>query len=241
VQGSSDYTSPSRSGHGEQAPVRLNLGSAHDHAPGWISYDRSRMPLLSRSRLVRAGFTLAARLGMPAADRVLRWPASVRVRDLTRGIPHATGSVDAIYSSHMLEHLEPDDALFVLRDCYRALRPGGTLRIVVPDLNFIVRAYLEGKREFLPSSAQANADAFLESLDFRPAPRGGIATRALRRALRSDDGGHKWMYDEDSLILRLREIGFRDVRRVPFGEGRDTEAARLDSRSPFHVHVEAVS
>jgi SAM-dependent methyltransferase len=223
-----------------EGPVRLNLGSGHDQAPGWTSYDRSRMPLLSRSRFVRGGAALAARIGIPAADRVLRWPSSVRVRDLTKGIPHPAGSVDAIYSSHMLEHLEPNDALFVLRECYRVLRPGGTLRIVVPDLKFIVRAYLEGKREFLRSRAQADADAFLEALNFRPAPRGGIVTRALRRALRSDDGGHKWMYDEESLILRLREIGFRDVCRVTFGEGRNAEASRLDSRSPFHVHVEAL-
>ena len=168
-------------------PVKLNLGSGQDQAPGWISYDRSRMPLLSRLRLFRAGAALAARLGNPAAHRVLRWPGSVRVRDLTKGIPHATGTVDAIYSSHMLEHLEPNDALSVLRECYRALRPGGTLRIVVPDLKFIVRAYLEGRREFLPSGAQADADAFFESLNFRPGPRGGIVmrARACRRRRRS--------------------------------------------------------
>lgn len=229
----------SAAGETGPGPIRINLGAGPQVHPGWISYDRSYMPLLARSRTIRALAGLARRAGLDRAEAVERWPASVRVRDVSRGIPHADGTVDAIYTSHMLEHLKPETARIVLRECHRVLREGGTLRVVVPDLEVLVRAYQSGDRAILPSKTAAMADAFIESLGVRQAPASGRALGLVRRLLRADDGGHKWMYDAESLLLRLRDAGFEDARRVAFGEGNDREAARLDNRSPFHLHVEA--
>lgn len=220
-------------------PVRINLGAGHQRVPGWIAYDRSRIPLLLSISPLRGVLSIAERLGSARARRILRWPPEVRTHDLTKGIPHEADSVDAIYTSHMLEHLESDAARFVLGECHRVLRRGGTLRIVVPDLKVVTRAYLEGDRERLPSDATAIADAFLELLYFRPSPHVNPVARAIRRVLRSDDGGHKWMYDAESLMLRLQEAGFTGAQRVSFREGRDREVAKLDTRSPFHLHIEA--
>jgi SAM-dependent methyltransferase len=63
--------------------------------------------------------------------------------DLRRGLPFPDESFDAVYGSHVLEHLEPDTAAQLLRECHRVLRPGGIVRIVVPDLEAIARLYLE--------------------------------------------------------------------------------------------------
>jgi predicted SAM-dependent methyltransferase len=90
--------------------VKINLGAGIDRSPGWIAYDRSRIPLLARSRLLRMVAGLAKRLGLDEADSVYRWPAETRSRDVTKGIPHESDSVDAVYSSHMLEHLERGEA-----------------------------------------------------------------------------------------------------------------------------------
>lgn len=55
--------------------------------------------------------------------------------DLTcRPIPLPDGSVMAFYASHLLEHLDDGQAARLLREFHRALRPGGLLRLVVPDL-----------------------------------------------------------------------------------------------------------
>jgi SAM-dependent methyltransferase len=43
----------------------------------------------------------------------------------------------------VLEHLDPDAATRLLADCHRVLKPGGILRIVVPDLETIARLYLK--------------------------------------------------------------------------------------------------
>lgn len=67
----------------------------------------------------------------------------VRAVDLTCGLPYPDASADVTYSSHVLEHLRPSEADFFLREQRRVLKPGGTLRIVVPDLEQICRLYLQ--------------------------------------------------------------------------------------------------
>ncbi|TWT53730.1 hypothetical protein Pla22_13620 [Rubripirellula amarantea] len=66
----------------------------------------------------------------------------VRAYDLRRGLPYDDNSFDGVYHSHVLEHLTPESAAGMLRECGRVLRPGGVLRIVVPDLEGIAREYL---------------------------------------------------------------------------------------------------
>jgi len=56
-------------------------------------------------------------------------------------------SVDFIYCSRVLEHLEEWEAVELLRECRRVLRPGGVLRLVVPDLLKMVKNYY-GADEF---------------------------------------------------------------------------------------------
>lgn len=46
----------------------------------------------------------------------------------------ADGTFDAIYTSHSLEHLFPEDARMALKEFRRVLTDGGFVLIVVPDL-----------------------------------------------------------------------------------------------------------
>jgi predicted SAM-dependent methyltransferase len=63
--------------------------------------------------------------------------------DVRRRIPFPNNSFDVIYHSHLLEHFEKYAAKQFLKECHRVLSPGGIIRIVVPDLEQIVRTYLE--------------------------------------------------------------------------------------------------
>jgi predicted SAM-dependent methyltransferase len=74
-------------------------------------------------------------------DLVAHGP-EVRQYDLRKGLPYDDHTFDAVYHSHVLEHLTPDDARGMLTECKRVLRGGGVLRVVVPDLEGIARAYL---------------------------------------------------------------------------------------------------
>ena len=77
------------------------------------------------------------------ADLVPADPARVVRLDLQKPLPFAAGTFDAVYHSHVLEHLPRSAAPRFLAECRRVLRPGGILRVVVPDLETIARLYLE--------------------------------------------------------------------------------------------------
>jgi SAM-dependent methyltransferase len=59
-------------------------------------------------------------------------------------LPVADGSVDVIRASHCLEHFPFEQTLDVLKDWVRALKPGGTLQVAVPDFAKVAEAYLAG-------------------------------------------------------------------------------------------------
>ena len=63
--------------------------------------------------------------------------------DVRRGLPFADGTVDGIHSEHFVEHLTQGELLAFLRECRRALRPGGVVRVATPDLAEIVRCYVD--------------------------------------------------------------------------------------------------
>ena len=103
-----------------------------------------------RARVTDAGSTRRLNLGCGAryhaawtnVDTTPVDPAVLAV-DVTRGLPFADASFDFVYHSHLLEHLTPEQAAPFLRECHRVLAPGGTVRVVVPDLEAIVRLYLQ--------------------------------------------------------------------------------------------------
>jgi Methyltransferase domain len=61
--------------------------------------------------------------------------------NLLAGFPFPDHSFDVVYSSHVLEHFTMEQAIALLRESRRVLRPGGVLRAVVPDLEASTREY----------------------------------------------------------------------------------------------------
>ena len=53
----------------------------------------------------------------------------------------ASDSVELIYASHVLEHFGRNQIEGVLREWFRVLRPGGVLRLAVPDFAAVVDVY----------------------------------------------------------------------------------------------------
>jgi predicted SAM-dependent methyltransferase len=106
--------------------------------------------------------------------------------DLGRGVPLPDAHCDAVYHSHVLEHLRREQALPFLRECRRVLKPGGILRVVVPDLEQACREYLralEAARAGDAGDARRHEWMTLELLDQMVREReGGAMLDYLRRA-----------------------------------------------------------
>ena len=71
-------------------------------------------------------------------------PASPEVKkvNIMQGLPYADNSFDVVYHSNVLEHLPWQKGKEMIAECYRVLKPGGILRINIPDLEKICREYL---------------------------------------------------------------------------------------------------
>ena len=67
----------------------------------------------------------------------------VRGCDLLKGLPFVDSSIDVVFSSCMLEHFTVEQARAHLKECYRVLKTGGIVRIVVPDLENVCKEYLK--------------------------------------------------------------------------------------------------
>jgi SAM-dependent methyltransferase len=68
---------------------------------------------------------------------------SVIAHNLTQGIPRSDHSFDLVYHSHVLEHFSKTQAQNFIQECHRVLKPGGTIRIAIPDLEQIAKTYLQ--------------------------------------------------------------------------------------------------
>lgn len=191
-------------------PTRLHLGCA-DFAPaGWLNCDGSWHVWLARWPLLKR---LAVRSGvLPRIHLEHPWPKGIVHLDLRGGLPFAAGRFSAVYASHVLEHLYRDEALALLREAHRCCRPGGVVRMAVPDLRHHATAYLDGTVSPGAPAATA-ADTLLQQLHLHPAsaPRHGSRLRTLYHAL-FDFNSHKWLYDAVSLAALFREAGFARPR-----------------------------
>ena len=124
--------------------VRVNVGCGPSPISGWENLDNS--PSVAIARLPSWCGSVLARIGAigPEQARVVSAARGGAIRRAhAEKLPFADGSVAVVYSSHMLEHLGRDEARAFLLECRRILRPGGILRLVVPDLERYVRTYVE--------------------------------------------------------------------------------------------------
>jgi SAM-dependent methyltransferase len=96
--------------------------------------------------------------------------------DLREKLAFASGSFEAVYHAHLLEHLPPSLAGGFLSECFRVLKPGGILRAVAPDLEAISRLYLDRLDLALGGDRLAGLDRdwlCLEMFDQMTRERGG--------------------------------------------------------------------
>ena len=142
----------------------LNVGCGSVFHPQWVNLD-----------------------AVPAAPEVV-------AHDLRRKLPFADATFDAVYASHVLEHLTPDAGMKLLNECRRVLKPGGVARAVVPDLETIVRLYLQSLEGALAGDSEAH-----ERYDW-------MTLELYDQAVRSHPGGAMGAYLRDSVRGRQAEF-----------------------------------
>lgn len=136
--------------------LRVHLGCGPVNIAGWVNLDAQKY---SHVHLVNEGFDLGT---------------------------FAHESVSVVYASHCLEHLTRDDALELLKECYRILGPRGLLILSVPSFDRLCEIYLK------------SADI-------------GLVERAVLGGQDSRYNYHLQLFSDKSLRNLLREAGFPAV------------------------------
>ena len=145
------------------------------------------------------------------------------VINTAKRLPFASDSIDIVYHSHMLEHLDRDIARKFLLEVKRVLKTDGIQRIVVPDLEKVCRTYIShiSLCESNPCEASKHdhyVAAIIEQLVRKEAFRTSKQTR-LRRFVENAFLGdarrrgetHQWLYDRVNLTVLLFELGYKNI------------------------------
>lgn len=114
----------------------------------------------------------------------------------------ASGSVDAVWSSHNLEHLCRHEVPAALGEFIRVLKPGGLLMATLPDLQQVAELVVAGRLE---EQAYMSPSGPVSALDMIYGH-----TASLARGYRFM--AHRTGFSRGSLERVIREAGFVDVR-----------------------------
>mgnify|MGYP002360937649 CR=1 FL=1 len=190
---------------------------------GWINFDAS--PTLRLQKTPLLGELLKSSLNAV-------FPDAVKYGDIVKGLPLSDNSCDAVYCSHVLEHLALKDFRLALANTHKILKSGGIFRCVVPDLEVIARRYISDLEN---GSATASIDFIGNGtlLGVLERPRGikALAASFLGNA------HHLWMWDHSSLTQELQNAGFINVRRALFNDSKDEKFKLVEDKDRFDSAV----
>ncbi len=177
--------------------IKLHLGCGTIYLDGWINIDNNSDNNIEKIDLF--------------------W-------DITKKLPIFDNSVDFIYNEHLLEHLSPDEAVKSIRDFMRVLKPGGIMRIAMPDLQDTLKLY---------NNDNWKKDAGIKKcgLDF-------IKTKAEFLNVCFRWWGHKWLYDREELERRLKEAGCVKIKKCELRKSGHKELCNLETREESTLIVE---
>lgn len=177
-------------------PYRLNLGCGKVRFPDWINIDLSTSD--------------------SAAD--LAW-------DLRDPLPVGDNSCEYIYTEHVLEHFTVEHGLALMRECRRALQPGGVVRIAMPSLDVLV---------------EKSANGHWRDQDWLHWPQfAHIQTRAEMMNIAFRSWGHLWLYDREEFHRRLKEAGFTTFTDAEWGRSSHTALSQRETRQDSLLICEA--
>jgi predicted SAM-dependent methyltransferase len=146
------------------------------------------------------------------------------VADISKGLPLDTNSIDYAVSIHSLPEIPYPDLVPTLAELRRVLKPGGVLRVALPDLDLGIAAYQRGeKKYFLIPDEEVKS----------------VGAKFIVQMLWY--GYTRLLFTHDFIIEMLEKAGFSRVERCAHKVTRSLwpEITDLDNREEESLFVEA--
>ncbi|MDM8542686.1 methyltransferase domain-containing protein [Desulfococcaceae bacterium HSG9] len=149
--------------------------------------------------------------------------------NLNCGLPFSDSTFHVVYHSHLLEHFPKHYAPKFLKECFRILRTGGIIRVVIPDLERIVRLYLN-----LLEKAKNGDKKARQQYEW-------IVIEMLDQMVRDQSGGEMLNYwkqnpmpEEEFVIERCGSevLNALAILRNPANTGIISESEQLNCQTP---------
>lgn len=181
---------------GDEHVRRLNWGCGHHVAPGWVNCDIKLAPCVDVSC------------------------------DIRHGLPFSDGAFDCIVSIHALQEIPHFDLVPTLQELRRVLKPGGVLRLCLPDFEKALDAYNRGDKSYF----------LIPDEDARTLS-GKLIVQMLWY------GWSRTLFTFEYIEELLQQAGFRAVNRCGYRltAGDDPDIVELDNREDESIFVEATS
>ena len=194
--------------------VLINIGCGFNTGDSWVNYDASPTLFFEQIPLIGRFYTKNER----------RFPKNARFGDIVKRPLCKANTADAVFCSHMLEHVSLHDMRRSLKNIHQMLQIGSRCRLIVPDLEHIVNQYCTNKSENRGHDFIEQTGMGIENPD-----RSFFAK--LKRIFGHSQ--HYWLYDERSMFSELRCAGFNNIRRCEFGDSEILEFSEVEDESRF--------
>jgi len=147
-------------------------------------------------------------------------------------LPFENDSVDGVFSEHFVEHIDLATGTHFFKECFRVLKKGSVLRVVCPNLDYILSKMDNVKIDRLKNM-------FISVGDFNRMPEEISSAEIINWIFYGH--GHKFIYNLDSLSKLLYNIGYSSVYPSEFGLSKVGMAIerRMDE-SFYSLYVEAI-
>jgi len=179
---------------------RLNIGCGHDYVSGWLNIGLFPAEEIPENALADTGEGL-----------VLNF-------DMRQRLPIASGSVEYIYASHFIEHLDFQEGIGFLKQCHDLMKSGGIIRLTCPDMEMWIKKYSGDDTGFFDD---------YKSL-FSPGIHPSVRTKGEIFMSQVHNWGHKWNYDFDSIYHVLKMVGFGKIVKKSLHESGIPEIRALE-------------
>ena len=144
--------------------------------------------------------------------------------DISRPFPFVDAVFDYVFTEHAIEHLPYADGLRMLQESCRVLRPGGRIRAVTPDFQFLKDLHTDA-----PAPLQRDYMDWTSRVWLGGRAPAYAAMHVINNFFR--DWGHQFIYDRRCLMNALVEAGFTDVRVCELQSSDQAELRGLENEA----------